>query len=96
MVSIASVYVELAPRRREAVPASGRRTGGVDRGGQQGPVHGGGVEGVQVVEVACGWGGRGVEWAKGRWACEDEQANSGDFREGGGPNELLVRTTGQI
>ena len=51
------VRVELPPRRREAVPASGGRTLGVVRGGEQGPGHGGGVEGVQVVEIACGRGG---------------------------------------
>jgi hypothetical protein len=52
----APVHVELAPRPREAVAVSGRRTGGVERGREQGPVHGGGVEGVQVVETACGRG----------------------------------------
>jgi hypothetical protein len=54
--AVAPVHVELAPRRREAVAESGRRTGGVERGREQGPGHGGGVEGVQVVEKACGRG----------------------------------------
>ncbi len=50
----AHVHVELAPRRREAVVAPGRRTGGVVHGGEHGPVHGGGVEDEQVVKEACG------------------------------------------
>jgi hypothetical protein len=52
----APVHVELAPRRREAVVVSGRRTVGVERGRKQGPGPGGGVEGVQVVESDCGRG----------------------------------------
>jgi hypothetical protein len=48
----APMHVEPAPRRREAVAVSGRRAGGVVRGGEQGPGHGGGVERVQVVESA--------------------------------------------
>jgi hypothetical protein len=47
------VYVDLALRRREAVTLSGSRTVETDvQGGEQGPGYGGGVEGVQVVEVA--------------------------------------------
>ena len=58
------MHVELAPRRREAVAASGRRTGGVVRGGEEGPAHGCGAEGVQVVEVVCGRG-VGGKWVSG-------------------------------
>ncbi len=60
------MHVEPTPRRREAVVGSGGRASGVARGGEQGPGHGGGVEGVQVVEeerVVCrrrGWG-----WKRG-------------------------------
>ncbi len=48
------MHVELAPRRREAVAGSGRRAGAVG-GGELGPGHIGGVEGVEVVEtfIAC-------------------------------------------
>jgi hypothetical protein len=49
----ATMRVELSPRRREAVPVSGGRPGPVRRGREQGPGHGGGVEGVEVVEGAC-------------------------------------------
>ncbi len=54
----APVHEEQAPRRREAVDKSGRWTGCVVRGGEQGPGHVGGVEGVQVVERSV-CGGRG-------------------------------------
>ncbi len=54
---VSPVYVELAPRRREAVTTSGNRTGGVVRDGEQGPVHGSGVEDVQIVEED--WKGEG-------------------------------------
>ncbi len=41
------VHVELAPRRREAVPASGSRwLGAARRGGELNPTHGGRVNGV--------------------------------------------------
>ncbi len=43
------MQVEPAPRRREAVPVSGRRA--ADVVGEQGPVHGGGVELKQAVET---------------------------------------------
>jgi hypothetical protein len=58
----APVHVEPPPRRREAVAISGRRTAGVVRGGEQGPVLGGRVEGMQVIELICRyWGTAGVE-----------------------------------
>ncbi len=50
IVAIAPEHVQQAPRWREAVAKSGRRAAGVVRGGEQGPGHGGGVKGVQVVE----------------------------------------------
>jgi hypothetical protein len=58
------VHVEQAPRRREAMARSGRRTAGVGRGGEPGPGHGGGVEGVQVVETD--WGTVGETTGDGR------------------------------
>ncbi len=51
------MHVEQAPRRREAVAVSERRSEG---GGEQRPVHGGWVERVEVVEIACGRTGRQV------------------------------------
>jgi hypothetical protein len=47
------VHVQPPPSRREAVADSGRRTAGVVRGREQRPGHGGGVEGVEVVEKVC-------------------------------------------
>jgi hypothetical protein len=49
----APVHVQQAPRRREAVTSSGRRTAGVVCGREVGPDHCGEVERVQVVQVAC-------------------------------------------
>ncbi len=46
----APVHVQPAPRRREAVGASGRRTDAARCGGEHSPVHTGGIEGVEVVE----------------------------------------------
>jgi hypothetical protein len=51
--AIAPVHVQQPPHRREAVPGSGLRPGAVVGDGQLRPGHGGGVEGVQVVEHAC-------------------------------------------
>jgi hypothetical protein len=52
------MHIQLPPRRREAVVASGRRTAGAVCSQQLGPLHGGGVERVQVVEITWrGWGG---------------------------------------
>ncbi len=42
------MHVQLAPRRREAVATSRRRTS-ADSGGERGPGHVAGVEGVEVV-----------------------------------------------
>ncbi len=53
------MHIQQAPRRREAVECSGRRTAGVVRGGEQGPGHGGGVERMQVVKILCRQGDRG-------------------------------------
>jgi hypothetical protein len=53
---MAAMHVEPAPCRREAVAISGRRSAA--RGQEQRPFHGGGVEGVEVVEMACRKQGR--------------------------------------
>ncbi len=55
LLAKARMNVKLAPRRREAVSVSGRRAGAVG-GGEQGPGHGGDIEGVEVVEEAYTFG----------------------------------------
>jgi hypothetical protein len=64
------VHVQQAPRRREAVGTSGRRTARVVCGGEQGPGHGGGVERVQVVEEACRHGGQKLGRRGVKSACD--------------------------
>jgi hypothetical protein len=47
------MHVELAPRRREAVPPPGSWPGATRSGREQGPGHVGWVERVEVVAIVC-------------------------------------------